>query len=71
MERVPRRLVVMRHARAEHSAPTDHVRALADRGRSDAEAKLHRSGPDPRPNTASCEAIREPHQRSHELALPA
>lgn len=38
MERVPRRLVVMRHAKAEHSAPTDHVRALADRGRRDAEA---------------------------------
>jgi phosphohistidine phosphatase len=38
VERVSRRLVVMRHARAEHSAPTDHVRALADRGRSDAEA---------------------------------
>jgi phosphohistidine phosphatase len=38
VERGLRRLVVMRHARAEHSAPTDHVRALADTGRSDAEA---------------------------------
>jgi len=28
----------MRHARAEHSAPTDHARALADRGRSEAAA---------------------------------
>lgn len=34
----PRRLVVMRHAKAEHSASTDHVRALADRGLGDAEA---------------------------------
>lgn len=34
----PRRLVVMRHAKAEHSATTDHARALADRGLGDAEA---------------------------------
>ena len=33
-----RRLVVMRHAKAEHSASTDHVRALAERGMGDAEA---------------------------------
>ena len=33
-----RRLVVMRHAKAEHSASTDHARALADRGLGDAEA---------------------------------
>ena len=33
-----RRLVVMRHAKAEHSATTDHARALADRGLGDAEA---------------------------------
>jgi phosphohistidine phosphatase len=36
--RSPRRLVLMRHAKAEATAPTDHERALADRGRSDAEA---------------------------------
>ena len=35
---VARRLVVMRHAKAEHSASTDHVRALAERGLGDAEA---------------------------------
>lgn len=34
---VPRRLVVMRHAKAEPTAPSDHGRALADRGRRDAE----------------------------------
>lgn len=33
----PRRLVVMRHAKAEPTAPSDHQRALAARGRSDAE----------------------------------
>ncbi|WP_457192227.1 SixA phosphatase family protein [Nocardioides sp. P5_E3] len=33
-----RRLVVMRHAKAEHSASADHVRALAERGLGDAEA---------------------------------
>lgn len=33
----PRRLVVMRHAKAEPTAPSDHGRALAARGRSDAE----------------------------------
>lgn len=33
-----RRLVVMRHAKAEPTAPSDHVRGLAERGRSDAEA---------------------------------
>ena len=33
----PRRLVVMRHAKAEPTAPSDHERALAARGRSDAE----------------------------------
>ena len=37
-EAVSRRLVVMRHAKAEHSASTDHERALADRGLGDAEA---------------------------------
>jgi phosphohistidine phosphatase len=34
---VPRRLVVMRHAKAEATAPSDHERALAARGRADAE----------------------------------
>lgn len=34
----PRRLVVMRHAKAEPTAPSDHGRALASRGRRDAEA---------------------------------
>lgn len=33
----PRRLVVMRHAKAEPTAPSDHARALAARGRRDAE----------------------------------
>ena len=33
-----RRLVVMRHAKAEPTAPSDHGRALAERGRGDAEA---------------------------------
>ena len=33
-----RRLVVMRHAKAQPTAPTDHDRALADRGRGDAGA---------------------------------
>ncbi len=33
-----RRLVVMRHAKAQPTAPSDHERALADRGRRDAEA---------------------------------
>jgi len=33
-----RRLVVMRHAKAEPTAPSDHERALAGRGRSAAEA---------------------------------
>lgn len=37
MERVSRRLVVMRHAKAEATAPSDHERALAGRGRADAE----------------------------------
>lgn len=32
-----RRIVVMRHAKAEPTAPSDHERALADRGRGDAE----------------------------------
>ena len=32
----PRRLVVMRHAKAEPTAPSDHERALAARGRDDA-----------------------------------
>jgi phosphohistidine phosphatase len=35
---VTRRLVVMRHAKAEHSASTDHARALAERGMGDAKA---------------------------------
>jgi phosphohistidine phosphatase len=34
----PRRLVIMRHAKAEATAPTDHERALSSRGRTDAEA---------------------------------
>ena len=33
----PRRLVVVRHAKAEPTAPSDHGRALAARGRADAE----------------------------------
>lgn len=33
-----RRLVMMRHAKAQPTAPTDHDRALTDRGRGDAEA---------------------------------
>jgi phosphohistidine phosphatase len=33
-----RRLVVMRHAKAQPTAPSDHGRALADRGRGDAGA---------------------------------
>ncbi len=33
-----RRLVVMRHSKAEPTAPTDHERPLARRGRDDAEA---------------------------------
>ena len=33
-----RRLVIMRHAKAEATAPSDHERALASRGRADAEA---------------------------------
>jgi phosphohistidine phosphatase len=33
-----RRLVIMRHAKAEATAPSDHERALASRGRTDAEA---------------------------------
>jgi phosphohistidine phosphatase len=37
VERASRRLVVMRHAKAEATAPTDHERALAARGRADAE----------------------------------
>lgn len=32
-----RRLVVMRHSKAEAAGPSDHGRALADRGREDAE----------------------------------
>lgn len=35
---VPSRLVVMRHAKAEPYATTDHARRLTDRGRSDARA---------------------------------
>ena len=34
----PRRLVIMRHAKAEATAPSDHERALASRGMADAEA---------------------------------
>lgn len=34
----PRRLVVMRHAKAEATAPSDHERALADRGLAAAES---------------------------------
>lgn len=34
----PRRLVVMRHAKAEPYASTDHVRRLTERGRTDARA---------------------------------
>ena len=33
-----RRLVIMRHAKAEATAPSDHERALASRGAADAEA---------------------------------
>src|SRR4051812_3788586 len=33
-----RRLIVMRHAKAENFAATDHDRTLTDRGRADAEA---------------------------------
>ncbi len=33
-----RRLVIMRHAKAEATAPSDHERSLASRGRADAEA---------------------------------
>ena len=33
-----RRLIVMRHAKAENFADTDHERTLTDRGRADAEA---------------------------------
>ena len=33
---MPRRLVVMRHAKAQPTAPSDHGRPLADRGRRDA-----------------------------------
>ena len=33
-----RRLVIMRHAKAEATAPSDHERALASRGNADAEA---------------------------------
>ncbi|WP_242494659.1 SixA phosphatase family protein [Nocardioides zhouii] len=33
-----RRLVIMRHAKAEATAPSDHERPLASRGRADAEA---------------------------------
>ena len=33
-----RRLVIMRHAKAEATAPSDHERALASRGNTDAEA---------------------------------
>ena len=36
--RSPRRLVVMRHAKAEATAPSDHERPLAARGQDDAEA---------------------------------
>ena len=32
-----RRLVIVRHAKAEPTAPTDHARDLTDRGRADAE----------------------------------
>ena len=35
---VPRRLVVMRHAKAVATAPSDHERALAERGRAQAES---------------------------------
>jgi phosphohistidine phosphatase len=38
MQESGRRLVIMRHARAESVAPSDHERALAPRGRADAEA---------------------------------
>lgn len=34
----PRRLVIIRHAKAEATAPSDHERALATRGRGDARA---------------------------------
>lgn len=37
-QEVPRRLVVMRHAKAEPYASTDHVRRLTERGCSDARA---------------------------------
>ncbi|MBA2558959.1 MAG: histidine phosphatase family protein [Propionibacteriales bacterium] len=37
-ETAARRLVVMRHAKTESSAPTDHARELTDRGRRDARA---------------------------------
>ncbi len=36
--RSTRRLVIMRHAKAEATAPSDHERALASRGNTDAEA---------------------------------
>jgi phosphohistidine phosphatase len=36
-----RRLVVVRHAKAEQSADTDHARRLLDRGRADATAAGH------------------------------
>ncbi|HEX4976603.1 MAG TPA: histidine phosphatase family protein [Nocardioides sp.] len=37
-QEAPRHLVVMRHAKAEPYASTDHARRLTDRGRSDARA---------------------------------
>ena len=41
---MPRRLVVMRHAKAEPYAATDHARRLTDRGRSDARAAARHLG---------------------------
>ncbi len=39
--KTPRRLVVMRHSKAEPTAPSDHGRPIATRGREDAEEVGH------------------------------
>ena len=50
MQSTTRVLVIMRHAKAEPSAPSDHERVLTDRGVSDAdEAGAWLARPAPRP----------------------
>ena len=69
-----RRLVIMRHAKAEATAPSDHERALAPRGRADAEAAgrwLRDAGDRPRPGPRLRRRTHPPDLGAGRRRLPA